>query len=401
MKIARVVLIPDGMAGKPLDAFGGRTTLEAAHTPHMDALARRGIVGLTHNVPQGMEPGSDVAIMSILGYDPKQYYTGRGPLEAASMGVPVGPGEFAFRCNLLHVQGETLVDYSAGHITTEESGEIIATIQKKLGGPDITFHHGVSFRNLMTLKGGCAGLTTHAPHDHMDERWEQYLPSGGPCADIIRDLILKSREILADHPVNKRREAEGKRTANMIWPWSGGAIPAVTPFEEKYGVRGAAVSAVDLVQGLATVAGMSVLKVPGATGMVDTNYQGKVEAAIRALETHGLVLVHLEGPDEAAHMGDAELKKTGIERFDSLILKPMLDHLETLGAWRVLLLPDHPTPIAIRTHTSDPVPFLCAGADTSGGASAFSERAAADTGMVVNNGHELMDLFIRDEVFRK
>jgi 2,3-bisphosphoglycerate-independent phosphoglycerate mutase len=399
MKIKRVVLIPDGMAGVPLDALGGKTTLQAAHTPHMDALARRGRVGLTHNVPHGMEPGSDVAIMSILGYDPKQYYTGRGPLEAASMGVSVAPGQAAFRCNLLHVRDGSLIDYSAGHITTEESGEIIAAIQQELGSNTITFHHGVSFRNLMVLEADCQGLTTHAPHDHMDEPWEKYLPSGGPCADIIRDLILRSQDILAHHPVNEKRAVAGQRTANMIWPWSGGAIPAVTPFVEKFGVRGAAISAVDLVQGLGTVAGMSVIKVPGATGMVDTNYEGKVAAAIKALDTHDLVVVHLEGPDEAAHMGDMELKKTGIERFDSLIVKPIMDHLETLDAWRVLLLPDHPTPIPIRTHTSEPVPFLAAGADTAGGADSFSEQSAAGTGFVVKNGHELMGLFIKDTVF--
>lgn len=397
MKTTYLVLIPDGMADVALDVLGGLTPLEAAPTPAMDALARRGRVGLVRNVPRGMEPGSDVAIMSIMGCDPAVYYTGRGPLEAASLGVDVPPGHAAFRCNLIHVKDDLLIDYSAGHITTEESGELIAALSETFARDGLSFHHGVSFRNLLLLKSDCAGLRTHAPHDHMDEPWETYLPSGAMCAETLVEIIMRSRDVLENHPVNNARAARGARPANMAWPWSGGCLPDMGSFEQRYGLRAAVISAVDLVQGLGRVLGMDVIKVPGATGMVDTNYEGKAAAAIAAFDTHDIVFLHVEGTDEAAHIGDVALKQLGIERFDARIVAPVMSALQARPAWRALLLPDHPTPIPIRTHTSEPVPFVAAGGDVSGpGANAFTEKSAADANFEISNGHELMAMFLND-----
>lgn len=400
MAIARAILIPDGLADLPLEQLGGVTPMVYANTPNMDALARRGRVGLTHNVPPSMEPGSDVAIMSIMGYDPMTCYTGRGPLEALSMGVDIGPGELAFRLNLININGGNLIDYSAGHITTEESEELIRALQESLSSPAVQFHHGVSFRNVMILKGESDGLRTFAPHDHMDEPWEKYLPAGGPCQGALRELITRSREVLENHPVNKKRMSAGKRPANMMWPWSGGALPNMPPLEQKIALRGAAISAVDLVQGLGKAAGMEVIKVPGATGMPDTNYEGKAQAAIRALEEFGIVFVHVEATDETGHMGDVELKVKSAEYFDSRIVEPIMAALESAGDYRVLVTPDHPTPISIRTHTKDPVPFIAAGNITvSGGTDSYSEIAATATGLVVKHGHELLGLFASDNIF--
>ncbi|HOO56740.1 MAG TPA: cofactor-independent phosphoglycerate mutase [bacterium] len=394
-----VVLIPDGMADKPIPELGGKTPMEAADTPCMDSVARAGFCGLTHNVPPGMEPGSDVAIMSIMGFDPKTCYTGRGPIEALSMGVSIPAGESAFRCNLISVDNGQLIDYSGGHIETEDSAEIIASLKDEFDAGGITFHHGVSFRNLLLLEGDFSQTRTFAPHDHMNEPWEKYLPQG-PGSEKIIDLIHKSRPILENHPVNRRRAGEGHAPANMIWPWSGGALPETDSYSKKYGISGAVISAVDLVQGLGVLAGIEVIKVPGATGMVDTNYEGKTAAALDAMDKYDFVLVHYEGTDESAHMGDIGLKMEGIRRFDAEIATPICERLKQFDDYLLIILPDHPTPIEIRTHTSDPVPFtaLSTGIGVKSGVSAFSEKLAASTGIVFKNGHELLGSLIENRL---
>ncbi len=312
-----MVIIGDGMSDLPNESLGGRTPLEAAETPNMDAVAREGVIGLVHNVPTGMPPGSDVAIMSIMGYDPKVFHTGRGPIEAASIGIEIKPGRTAFRCNLITLYADKLADYSSGHIETSEAAELIEALQAELGAPDITFHKGVSYRHLLVVEGDYSGVRTHPPHDHLNERWMDWLPSG-PGADRLLDIIGNSRALLADHPINKRRNIEGHAPANAAWPWSGGKAPNMPRYSEKYGISGAVISAVDLVQGLGVLAGLNVIKVPGATGLVDTNYDGKVAAALHAIEEYDIVILHLEGTDEAAHIGDLELKIEGIRRLDRL-----------------------------------------------------------------------------------
>jgi len=395
-----LVIIGDGMSDEPVGSLGGKTPLEVAETPNMDSLAAEGFVGLTSNVPPGMEPGSDVAIMSILGYDPAKYYTGRGPLEALSMGVTPRPGETAFRCNLITVDGDTLVDYSAGHITTEESGELVAALDEKLGGPGTRFHHGVSFRNLLLLEGDFSGTRTHAPHDHMDEPWKKYLPSG-PGSGAIVEIINKSMEILFSHPLNAGRRERGARPANACWPWSGGPIPELEPYSSKYGLEGTVVSAVDLVQGLGAAAGLDAAQVPGATGLVDTNYEGKVRAAAAALETRDYALIHIEGIDEAGHMGDPELKIEGIRRFDRLVVGPLAEEIRRYDDFLLLLLPDHPTPLRIRTHSSDPVPFVALkpGCKSNGAARDFTEKTAKSTGAEVKKGYTLLDELLNGSLY--
>ncbi len=393
-----VVLIGDGMADLPIEALGGATPLEAAETPNMDALARAGAVGLSRNVPPGMEPGSDVAIMSIMGYDPGECYTGRGPIEAASIGARIPDGFAAFRCNLITADGETLHDYSGGHISTEESGGLISALKSQLDSSDAEFIHGVSFRNLLMARGDFSKLRSHAPHDHLEDRWADWLPSG-PGADSLLALIEKSRAVLEDHEINRARRASGKQPANMIWPWSGGGAPAGEPYSKKFGLSGAVISAVDLVQGLGVIAGLEILKIPGATGMVDTNYEGKTEAALEALERLEFVLVHVEGIDEAAHMADLEMKMEGIRRFDRLVVGPIAERAKERGDCALLVLPDHPTPISIRTHTSDPVPFIAVAPGIAPcGAAAFSEKTASATGLYVPGGHKLLELLISGSI---
>lgn len=394
-----LVLIGDGMSDRPIEKLGGRTPLEAAETPNMDDLAAAGAVGLTCNVPDGMEPHSDVAIMSIMGYDPAVCYTGRGPLEAASIGVGIAPGETAFRCNLITIEGGLIDDYSGGHITTEDSGVLIQSLSEKLDGEGVRFHHGISFRNLLVLEGDFKGVSTPAPHDHLNEPWEKYLPAG-PGQEKLRGLFYKAREILENHPLNERRRREGHKPANAIWPWSGGGRPKMEPYSKKFGLTGAVVSAVDLVQGLGVIAGLDAVKVPGATGLVDTNYEGKVAAALAEIEKKDFVLVHLEGMDEAAHMADIDQKMEGLRRFDRLVVGPLADRVRKFEDHLIFLLPDHPTPIELRTHTNDPVPFIAVspGLGPVKKVPAFSERAAASTGVNIRDGHTLLASLLQNRI---
>ncbi len=353
-----VILVPDGAADRPVEAHGGATPLESARTPNMDFLAREGICGTAVTIPEGMAAGSDVANCSILGYDPREFYSGRGSLEALSMGVELGPEEVAFRCNLVTEGDGFLLDYSAGHVTTEEAKRLIAALREKLDDEHTAFFPGVSYRHLLVLRG-LKYLEDRCipPHDVVGRRIEEILPQG-PNARRLTGLIRISRRLLADHEVNAWRIERGLRPANMIWPWGQGRSSVMPTLAERYGLKGSVITAVDLIKGLGLQAGMEVVEVPGATGYYDTDYAAKARYAIESLRQADLVYVHVEAPDEAGHEGNWEAKVEAIENFDTKVVGAFLD--ETIRAnedFAFLLMPDHLTPIEVRTHTGDPVPF--------------------------------------------
>jgi 2,3-bisphosphoglycerate-independent phosphoglycerate mutase len=399
-----IVLIGDGMADRPLDALGGSTVLQHARTPHMDRLARGGTIGMVKTIPDGFPPGSDVANLSIMGYDPALYYTGRAPLEAVSMGIDLGAGDVAYRCNLVTLvfngdqSGAVMLDYSSDHITTEESRELIGALNEALRSDDIVFYPGVSYRHLMIWRNGRADGACTPPHDIQDRPVADYLPSG-EGSDILRSLMERSVKVLAEHPVNERRKANGKRPATSIWLWGQGLRPSVPTYRDKYGIAGALISAVDLTKGLGIAAGFEVVNVPGATGWIDTNYRGKAEAAIEALNRVDLVYVHVEAPDEAGHSGALAHKLTAIEDFDARIVGPIVTGLEERAEpFRILLMPDHATPLAEKTHTREPVPFVIYDSRTirDNGAAGYDETIADRPGItIVDRGHALMDQFIK------
>lgn len=383
-----VVLLGDGMADLPLEALGGRTPLQAAKKPNMDRLARQGRSGLARTVPEGYAPGSDVANLSVLGYDPAECYTGRAPLEAAAMNVPLGPGDIAFRCNFVTIENGLMKDYSAGQISSEEGRELIAALARLI--PNRRLYSGVSYRNLLVLQAGATAVCT-PPHDISDRPVAEYLPSGQDSL-LLLDLMDAARPVLEKHPVNLRRIAAGKRPANAIWLWGQGPAPAMPSFAQKYGLSGAMISAVDLLKGIGRYAGLEVIDVPGASGTIDTNYQGKVDAALRSLQSRDFVYLHVEAPDEAGHEGEIALKVRAIELFDEKVVGPVLQGLEESGEdWRVLLMPDHATPIVIKTHSSDPVPFTIAGSGIQpDGVEKFYEAAAMAGGYGLVQATELV-----------
>ena len=395
-RLKYIVLVPDGAADRPLKALEGKTPLEVAHTPHLDSLAQRGELGRVRTIPPGFPPGSDVANLSVFGYDPRLYYTGRGPLEAASIGVELDPEDVAFRCNLvtLQVLGTEVImeDYSAGHIPTEESSGIIRDLDRELGRDGFRFFPGVSYRHLLVWKGGRDGVRTTPPHDIVEQPISSYLPQGEGASELLR-LITSSQILLKDHPVNLRRAEEGKRPANSIWPWGQGRRPSMPPFREKYGLSGKVIAAVDLIKGIGVYAGMEVVEVPGATGWLDTDYRGKAEAGLKALEDADFLYLHVEAPDEASHMGDVEEKIRAIERFDQEVVGTILEGLT--GDFRIMVLPDHPTPISVRTHVDEPVPFLLYDSrrEVPSPFDGFSEKEASK-GVFIEEGHLLMDRFI-------
>lgn len=383
-----IILIGDGMADAPLESLGGKTPLEAASTPNMDRLAGAGKFGLFRTVPDGFSPGSDVANLSVLGYSPAKYYSGRAPLEAASIGVKLGPSDIAFRCNLVTLiekDGSTVMgDYSAGHISTEEAREIVLDLDRALSREGVRFYPGTGYRHLMVWSGGSKDIKTVPPHDISDKAIGPCLPNG-EGADKITGLIKLSQGVLKDHPVNAKRISEGKKPATSVWLWGQGNAPAMPTLKERFGVTGAIISAVDLMKGIGIYAGLDVIKVPGATGYIDTNYEGKAEAALKALETRDFICVHIEAPDEAGHNGNLGHKLQAIEDFDSKIVGPVLEGARRFGSFAVMVLPDHPTPIALKTHTSDPVPFVLFRDGDEGGPVKFSERNAAATGLVIED----------------
>ena len=389
-----VILICDGMADRPLEELGYRTPLEEASTPNMDLVAKNGENGLALTIPEGMPAGSDVANLSILGYDPRTYYTGRGPLEAASMGVELNEDDVAFRCNLITERDGLIADYSAGHISSLDARELIESLNEKLGGDGARFYPGVSYRHLLVLDHGERAECT-PPHDVVGESVEAHLPRG-EGSESLRRLIVKSREVLEEHPVNLRRASDGEDPANLIWLWGQGRVPLMDRLDKRYGLTGAIISAVDLVKGIGVYAGLRVVSVPGATGYFDTDYRAKAEYAIRCLRECDLVVVHVEAADEAGHIGSVEEKVRAIENFDRHIVCRVLDELPGFGEYRLLLLPDHPTPIALRTHTRDPVPFALYGADQRADhVRVYSERAAEDGLFGLVSGWRLMDLMVR------
>ncbi|MBF0515750.1 MAG: cofactor-independent phosphoglycerate mutase [Nitrospirae bacterium] len=394
-----IVLIGDGMADMPLEAIGGMTPLQRAVTANMDALASGGIYGMVRTVPEGFPPGSDVANLSILGYNPRDYYSGRAPLEAASMGLPLDKDDAAFRCNLVYLdftQKETLMaDYSSGHITSEEARELILAINRELGIDSIQFYPGISYRHLMVCKNGPIDMSCTPPHDITGRPVAAYLPQG-QGADVLLTLMLKSQEILKDHPVNIDRIRRGKPPANSIWLWGQGRRPALPLFKDKYGIEGSLISAVDLTKGLGVCAGLRIIDVPGATGYIDTNYKGKAAYGVNSLKDRDFVYIHVEAPDEAGHSGRLDDKIRAIEDFDSIVVDEVLRLLKDAGDYKILLMPDHPTPIALKTHTNASVPFVIYDSRA-----VKTNKISYDEGigslkdaLYIDEGHTLMSYFI-------
>jgi 2,3-bisphosphoglycerate-independent phosphoglycerate mutase len=395
-----VILLGDGMSDWPVEELGGKTPLQAARTPHMDALARQGRTGRAWTIPEGMSTGSDVAALTILGYDTRQLYTGRSPLEAASMGIQLQPTDVALRCNLV-VFGEehgqtTMADFSGGHITTEEARALIKTLDAELGSDVFRFYPGVSYRHCLVWRDGRLGMTLTPPHDISGRAIAEYLPRGDG-AETLRQLIEASQDILQRHPVNLHRRDHGEPMISSIWLWGAGKRPQIPSFRERYGLTGAVISAVDLHKGLAIYAGLEPISVPGATGWLDTNYAGKVEYALNALRNRDFVFLHVEAPDEAGHQGDVKAKVQAIEDFDAKVVGPMLAGLHRhFDEFRVLLLPDHPTPIVLKTHVREPVPIALYGAGVEPDAVQTYDETARDRGSLdIQHGTALMRLLLK------
>ena len=402
-----VVILGDGMADRPLEELGGMTPLEYAKTPTMDALAAEGEIGMVHTIPDGMKPGSDTANLSVLGYDPRKYYSGRSPLEALSIGADMGKDDVSFRCNLVTLsEGEeryedhTILDHSSGEISTEDAAVLIEALKNEFAhgsvserpcyAPGYTFYVGTSYRHLLIQNNGKVVDLT-APHDILTKRIGDYLPSD----PVLRDMMVRSYDILKDHPTNVKRRAEGKNPANSAWFWGAGTRPALTSFEEKNGVKGAMISAVDLLKGIAVGAGMHNIIVEGANGGLHTNYRGKGQAAVKALTEDGydFVYVHIEAPDEMGHQGSAEDKISAIEYIDDQVIGPVVEALENADVgFRMLIMPDHPTPVRVRTHTSDPVPYMIYDSTNPvQGKESYSEKTGQETGIFIEKGYTLID----------
>jgi 2,3-bisphosphoglycerate-independent phosphoglycerate mutase len=396
-----VIVIPDGCADEPQKSLGGKTPLQAAHKPNMDRIARQGVVGRSNNVPPSLTPASDVATLSLFGYDPLAVYTGRAPLETAAMGIPLGPDDWAIRCNLVYVENECMRDFTSGHITSEEGRPLIEAVQSALGGGPLEFHAGVSYRNILVYRaapGSPAPFSeqtkTQPPHDVPDRPIADHLPKG-PGSDLLRSLMERSRSILHDHPVNQGRRAKGKRDATQIWLWGQGRAPHLQSFAEVYGKHGAIISAVDLVRGVGVLLGWKRIDVPGATGYLDTDYAAKGRAAVAALAQHDLVCVHVEAPDEASHEGRADAKVKALEEIDRHIVGPLLEALPKHGDWRILVSPDHRTPLRTRAHAYGMVPFAFAGTGvTSTGQASYDEMVGEASDLAFEKGHDLMRRFL-------
>jgi 2,3-bisphosphoglycerate-independent phosphoglycerate mutase len=400
-----IVIIGDGMADRPLEELAGKTPLQKAHTPNMDTLASRGIIGRIRTVPAGFHPGSDIANLNILGYDPNLFYSGRAPIEAASMGISLKEEDVAYRCNLVTLKYNkdktkaVMEDYSGGHISTEEARELIDEINDKIGDVRITFYPGVSYRHIMVWSLGISDIECTPPHDITGKDIADYLPVGNE-EDVLRGIMLKAAGILEGHPINRERSKRGDKPANSIWLWGQGKKMHIPSFRQKYSIGGALVSAVDLMKGLGICAGFEILDVPGITGYLDTNYLGKAEAALKALERVDIVYIHVEAPDEAGHSGNHADKIRAIEDFDAFVVGPVLRGMESFGAYKILVLPDHATPVEVKTHTDEPVPFVIYDSrrERKNQAAAFDESIGeSDHIMVVEEGYKLMDFFIKGE----
>ena len=396
-----VVILCDGMADLPIESLGGKTPMSAANKPNMDLLAKTATVGMVKTVADGMSPGSDVANLSVMGFDPAEYYTGRSPLEAASIGIDLTDSDVAIRCNLVTLSDEenydekTMVDYCGGDISTEEADVLIKAVNAELGGGEFDFYTGVQYRHCTVWHGGkCDGYTLCPPHDISGRVIGEHLV-GHKANPELMELMKKSYEILKNHPLNLARIEKGERPANSIWLWGQGSRGALPRFEEKYGIKGAVISAVDLLKGIAKSAKMESIDVDGATGYIDTNFEGKTAAAIKALENNDYVYVHLEAPDECGHRRETENKVKAIEMIDKKVLAPILEALDG-SDYRIMILPDHPTPISTATHSSEPVPFMIYDSTAeNSGVELFCEETAAKTGVFVEHGPSLIKELIK------
>lgn len=398
-----IVVLGDGMADLPIDDFGGKTILDVANKPNIDYMSTHGELGMVKTVQDGMKPGSDVANLSVMGYDTQKYYTGRSPLEAASMGVHLEDNDVTFRCNLVTLSDEddysqkTMLDYSSGEISTQEARELIKAVNESLHTDIITFHGGISYRHLMVWTDGSLKVDLTPPHDISDRKVTEYLPKGEGGEKIL-ELMKASEKILKDHPINKQRMLDGKRPATSIWIWGEGSKPMLDNFEEKFGVKGSVISAVDLIKGIAKCADMKSIDVEGATGNYDTNFDGKAEAALKEITGESdFIYVHLEAPDECGHRGEADNKKLSVELIDEKVVGYLKENLKKMGIdYKMMILPDHPTPIKLKTHTSDPVPYIIYDSTKENiTGSTYTEENAKKTGIYVEEGYTLMSYFLK------
>ncbi|MFB0560462.1 MAG: cofactor-independent phosphoglycerate mutase [Candidatus Lokiarchaeia archaeon] len=393
-----VVIVGDGMADHPLDELNGKTPLQIANKPNMDYIALKGRNGILRTIPEKMQPGSDIANLSVLGYDPIKYYTGRGPIEAVSLGINLRENETAFRCNLVTLEHNRMKDYSAGHIDSGEAKKLIETINNTLRSPSIRFYNGISYRHILVISNN---LTEKAqctpPHDITNQIIKSYLPRG-EGSEILLELMEKSQEILKNHPINIKRIQGGKPPANSIWPWGQGKKPNLQSFKEKFGVKGAIISAVDLIKGIGMLIGLKVIEVPGATGYYNTNYPGKADYALKSLENKDFIYIHVEAPDEAGHAGDIENKIKAIENIDKKIVGKILNKISDLSEhYKIAILPDHPTPIKVKTHTNDPVPVAIYTNNKKGDqVNRFEESLAKQGSLGHLVGEQFMNIFIKN-----
>lgn len=394
-----IIVVPDGMADRPIKELDGRTPLAIAKKPNMDFIAKNGRVGMLRTIPSGMPPASDVANLSIFGYDPSIYYTGRGPLEAANIGIVLKGDEVAFRCNFITTSNGRLIDYSAGHISTKESRVLILFLNERFGSGTIRFYPGVSYRNLLVMKGNpeeLCRIRCVPPHDIVGQHIRKYLPKG-KGNDIIKKLMTDSAELLSEHDINRVRIDLNENPANMLWLWGQGISPKMPSFYERFGLKGTVISAVDLVKGIGKLLGLDVLNVPGATGYYDTDYSAKARYGIHSLNKKDFLFIHIEATDEAGHNGDLREKIKAVEQIDRLIVGPILGHFKKVDKdFKIMVLPDHATPISLRTHVTDPICFAMYGKDVTGnGADAFDEFSCSKSSIKFDNGYKMMEYFIK------
>jgi 2,3-bisphosphoglycerate-independent phosphoglycerate mutase len=401
-----IVLLGDGMADLPVESLGNRTPLQHASTPNMDRLARSGICGMVRTVPEGMSPGSDTANLSVFGYDPSVYYTGRAPLEALNMGIDLGPGDVAFRCNIVNINDDIMKDFSGGHIDTAFTKIVMEEISRNIQIKDIEFHAGVSYRNIMVWRNYPHEEVTRGtpPHDITDRRVAEYLPSG-PGSDTLREIMEKSQSVIAGSKAIREAAGIYRGKPQSLWLWGAGRKPSIQTLEKRFGLRGVTISAVDLIHGIGRAAGLTPLPVEGATGYIDTNYEGKASALLSALEKNNFVYLHVESPDESGHEGNLEHKLRSIEDFDEKVVGPVMEGMKKYENYAILLMPDHPTPVSIKTHSPDMVPFCMFRTGSwndeslkNRSAQTYDEISAAGTGLVINEGHRLIELMINGKL---
>jgi len=393
-----IIIIPDGMADNPIEKLDGKTPLEVARTTNMDYMAQHGMTGLVQTIPDGMHPGSDIGNMAILGYDPKTCHTGRAPLEAANQNIILKDDEVAVRCNFTTIANDEMSDYSAGHISTKEAAVLIESLNSQINEPNVKFYTGVGYRHLVVLKTDHAKdflkLKTTPPHDILAKKIKSFLPKG-PGAELFIRLMEKSKVILENHAVNNVRIDLKENPANMIWLWGQGIRPQLVPFSEKFELKGSIISAVDLVNGIGRLIGLDIIDVPGATGYYDTNYLGKAQYALKSLKKKDFVYIHIEAPDEAGHNGDLKAKIEAIENIDRDVVGTILNYFDKHDDVRVLVLPDHPTPVELRTHSNDPVPFLLYGKGIAhDGSQVYNEASSKEKGLQYKSGEELLKYFL-------